>query len=272
MKYFRNILNAVIVLSVLTFSAAHAVTVNFTNEYAGVTTLQNNFITADPTDGFENSSSVTFVGGAVEFSGGVALRAPLNSMGSAITGGVDPGAETSSVYYGTAFSPTTSIINSGLTDPTITIDIDASENFTSISGELVNGLNTNAPQNQNRNTDPDGDGLDPLLASYAIRFFSGSDLLDTVMTGDVPFTDGDTTIPFSFESAMMQAITRVEIMANDVDLNGLDGVGVVLNEWDFLLASVSFENTSPIPVPAALPLFLSALLGGYVIARPKRSS
>ena len=282
MKYFRNILNAVIVLSVLAFSAAHAVTVNFTNEYAGVTVLQNNFIDADPTDGLENSSSVTFVDGAVEFSGGVALRAPLDStglVGNIITGGVDAGAETSSVYYGTAYSPTTSIMNPGLTDPIITIDIDASENFTSISGELVNGLNTNAPQNQNRNKDinedglVDGDGLDPLLASYTINFFTGSDgsvPLDTVMTGDVPFTDGATTIPFSFESAMMQAITKVQIVANDLDLNGLDEI--VENEWDFLLASVSFENTSPIPVPAALPLFISALLGGYVIARPRRSS
>jgi hypothetical protein len=253
MKHIFRLSITAILFFVFIASSAHAIVVDFDTEYTDLLSLENNFITANPANPIENSSALSFVGGAVSFSGGVALRDPLNSMGNPIPG----------VFYGTAFSPTTSINTSGFLNP-ITINIDAGENFTNVNGEFISGLNTNAPENS-ANT----------LASYDISFFSGDDLLGVDSKVNVPFNNGDTLISFGFDSTSLMgalfgaAITRVELTARDLDLNSTDQI--IQNEWDFLLSSVSFESASPVPVPAALPLFISALLGGLVVARPKKS-
>lgn len=196
----------------------------------------------------------------ITFSGGLLLDEPIDSSG--MPGNTING-DGGSIYYGTAFSPTTSINTSNYQNQ-LTINIDESENFTNVSGELINGLNTGAPQNS-----------DGTLASYDISFYSGDELLITDMTGDVVFDDGDSLVSFGLDTSSLSGslfgsvITKVEIMANDLDLNSDDDQ--ITNEWDYLLASVSFESTNPVPVPAALPLFISALLGGgFVVARPKK--
>jgi len=255
MSYLRNILSTIAALFFLGFNAAHAVIVDFDTEYLNVNGLANNFLTAEPTDPIQNSSGVTFVGGAVDFSGGIVLRDPANPDTDPMAPDLFPG-----VFFGSAFSPTTSIDVTDYLNP-ITVNIDAAAGFTNISGVLLSGLNTDAPEYT---------GMD--LASYEISFFNGDTLLGTDSTGGVEFTD---TTMFSFDSFSMEsaifgaAITKVEIAANPFDLNSMDSI--VVNEWDFLLDSISFEvGMNPVPVPAALPLFISALLGGFVIARPKR--
>lgn len=255
MNYLRNFLNAVTVLFFLSLNATYAVTVDFDSAYLGVEGLADNFITADPTDPLQNTSLINFVGGAVSFEGGVILRDPANPDTNPLTAATFPG-----VYFGTAFSPTTGIDVVGYVNP-LTINIDEAESFTNVSGLFLSGLNTGAPEYT---------GME--LASYEVSFFSGNTLLGTDATGGVEFTD---TASFSFDSFSMDsaifgaAITKVEIKANPFDLNSMDAI--VQNEWDFLLDSVTFEvGTSPVPVPAALPLFISALLGGLAVARPKR--
>lgn len=257
MNYLSKFTSALILLCALGFNQSHAVTIDFDTEYLNVEGLADNFISADPFDPIENTSSplIEFAGGAVTFSGGVILRDPANTDSDPMAPTFFPG-----VYFGTAFSPTTSINQLGYFNP-ITIDIDASENFTNISGSLLSGLNTNAPENTLME-----------LASYEVSFYSGTTLLGTDSTGDVGFTD---TTTFSFDSFSMQsaimgaAITKVEILANPLDLNSMDSI--TQNEWDFLLDFVTLESgMNPVPVPAALPLFMSALLGGWVVARPKK--
>lgn len=265
MNYFRRLISVSFIVNVICLSSAHAVLVDFEEQYTGPdapTTIENNFIAADPSDPIQNTSSplIEFAGGAINFSGGVILKDPLSALATPIIG--DGG----SIYYGSAFSPTTSLDTTGYVNP-ITIDvIDPNANFTSVSGVLINGLNTNAPEN-----------VAMALASYVVSFFSGTTLLGIHSTGDVPFTDGATTISFGFDTSslmgalMSAAITRVEITAADVDLDSTDSI--IQNEFDFLLASVSFDQgMSPVPLPAALPLFISAMLGGFFIARPKKSS
>ena len=263
MKFCQLILVTFIVNTICS-SNAYAVLVDFEAQYTGPTaptTIESTFIAADPSDPIQNTSSplIEFAGGAVNFSGGVILRDPLSAMATPIIG--DGG----SIYYGSAFSPTTSIGTTGYVNP-ITIDIDPNANFSSVSGVLINGLNTNAPENEAM-----------VLASYVVSFFNGATLLGTDSTGDVPFTDGATTISFGFDTSSLMgalmgaAITQVLITAADVDLDSTDMI--VQNEFDFLLASVSFDGgMSPVPLPAALPLFISAMLGGFFIARPKKSS
>ncbi len=257
MNTLRNVFNTAIVLSAIGLNASHAVTVDFDTEYLNVEGLADNFITANPFDPIENTSGVNFVGGAVTFSGGVILRDPANTDTDPMAPTFFPG-----VYFGTAFSPTTSINEVGYANP-LTINIDASENFTNVSGLLLSGLNTNAPEYT---------GME--LASYEVSFFNDNTLLGTDSTGGVDFTD---TATFEFDSFSMEsaifgaAITRVEIMANPFDLNSMDSI--IQNEWDFLLDFVNFEaGMNPVPVPAALPLFISALVGGFVIARPKKKN
>lgn len=255
MNYLRYVLSTLAVLLFVGVNAAQAVIVDFDTEYTGVEGLADNFITADPTNPIQNTSGVSFVGGAVSFSGGIILRDPANPDMDPMAPAIFPG-----VFFGTAFSPTTSINVTDYLNP-ITINIDAAQGFTNVSGILLSGLNTNAPEYT---------GMD--LASYEISFFNGDTLLGTDSTGGVEFTDttsfGFDT--FSIESAIFgAAITKVEIAANPFDLNSMDSI--IQNEWDFLLDSISLEvGMNPVPVPAALPLFISALLGGFAFARPKR--
>lgn len=264
MKNFRHLLTAAVIVNACFISSAHALVVDF-EEFNAIEGLEDVFLRtntnlegANPThrligQSFGDNDGITF-------SGGVLLQDPLNSAQppSPITG--DGG----SIYYGTAFSPSTSITTSNYTD-TLSIGITTEEAVTRLSGEFVHGLNTRA----------DGQNV---LVDYVVNYFNVG-LTDAIFTQSLsgnPFTDGASVISFGLDTETLVGglvgalINRVEISAVGYDFVTTDDDVL---EWDFLLSSVSFNaDASPVPVPAALPLFMSALLGGFVAARRKKSS
>ena len=259
MKNIRKFLSAVIVLISFSVNAAHAFVVDFEN--LSVLDIPSTFV-AQP-DYASANSTFRLIGipfgdqGGISFSGGILLEDPTNSEGVSIVG--DGG----SVYYGTAFSPSTSILTTGYQN-LIAINIANTELVSSVQGSFVHGLNT---------LDLDGPGIS---IGYTVSYFLEGVASPIVQNLSAIFTDGDEVVNFGFDSstlmgaAMGALITGVEIVADGYDfINSNQDV----DEFDFLLGSVRFnEGASPVPVPAALPLFISALLGGLVIARPKKKA
>ncbi|MDW3094236.1 MAG: hypothetical protein R8G33_01040 [Gammaproteobacteria bacterium] len=262
MNRFRNLVSATILLGALCVGSAHALVVDF-EEFNNVG-LINRFVDANIDYDLINSPTHILEGrsfgatGGITFSGGVLLQDPLDSTAMIING--DGG----SIYYGTAFSPSTSIPTSNYVN-TLTINITSDENINDISGSLVHGLNTNL----------DAPGI---LIDYVVNYYSDSFMAPLFSQNllDVPFIDGAGVVSFGLNtnslagSLMGELINRVEITTSGYDFTSNDNDVL---EWDFLLGSVNFDNAaSPVPVPAALPLFISALLGGFVVARPKKKS
>lgn len=263
MNYFRHLLFAVIISNACIVSSAHALVVDF-EEFDGIGLLDvflggNIDLEAANTthrlmgvgQPFGNNNGITF-------SGGVLLQDPLNSNADPIIG--DGG----SIYYGTAFSPSTSITTSNYTN-TLTINITSDEMVNSVSGSFVHGLDTRL----------DGQNV---MIDYFVDYFvdvQGVETLFTQNLDDQVFDDGASAISFGLDTdtlagaAMGAFINRVELRTSGYDF--LDTRNDEL-EWDFLLSAVSFNEASPVPVPAALPLFMSALMGGFVVARRKKSS
>jgi hypothetical protein len=181
-------------------------------------------------------------------SNGVLLKVP----DALPRGGGDGG----SLYYGTAFAPNTSIPTENYQN-LLTISIDSTKDqISEVTGKIVHGLNT---------TD---------TIAYLVSYFTG---IDEMLAGTQTFANftnenvGD-VIDFNSADTMLASalITKVTIVSGLVTDNQFV-VPIVDWEWDFLLAQVSFEG-SPVPLPAALPLFMSALLGGFVAARRKKPS
>ena len=145
MNYFRHLLSATIIVNVLFISNAHALVVDFENygrndDGSGGIGLLDVFLRTN-IDLNQANSTHRLIGqsfgntGGITFSGGVLLEDPLDSNAMPIAG--DGG----SVYYGTAFSPETSITTSNYTN-TLTIDITSAEMVTSVSGSFVHGLDS----------------------------------------------------------------------------------------------------------------------------------
>ena len=199
------------------------------------------------------------VRGGISFSGGVLLEDPLGSNALPIVG--DGG----SIYYGTAFSPSTSIPSLNYTN-TLTIKITDDENVKAVSGSFVHGLNTNLD-------------MMGIQLTYQVNYFVDG-MLDPYFTEDitgVEFVDGADVVSFGLDTTTLFGNTFLNTLINCVEITTA-GYDFTSNdndvlEWDFLLSSVSFtEGASPVPLPAALPLFMSALLGRFVAARRKKSS
>lgn len=293
MKYIRNLISSVLILFLVLISSAYALVVDFEEydpnhpNYNGVTTIKSTFVGPNPvTNPSSNAanpanstqaSPVTNSGGpytlgapgstGIVFSGGVLLDDPSNGVAGQVVS-----ADGGSIYYGTASSPSSGTLTSNIVSltgehlytNTITIDIDPLENVTSIHGEFINGLNTSALVSSPTQTD--------LFADYLVSYFTGDDgdvMLGGTSLDDVGFDNGASLLSFGLDTLLLssEVITKVTITALDFSFGGGE------SEWDFLLASVSFnEGASPVPLPAALPLFMSALLGGFVAARRKKSS
>ncbi len=250
MNNFRKLFSAAIIVNAFFVSSAHALVVDF-EEYDQIG-LQNNFLgnninlnTANLThrligQSFGNNDGITF-------SGGVMLQNPLNSDGESIVG------DGESIYYGTAFSPATSITTANYSS-TLSIDITSAEMVTNVSGSFVHGLDTTLV------------GPDELVNYFVEYYVEGIvDPFREALGGQL-FVDGADVVSFSINT-LGAYINRVELSAV-----GFDFPSTRLPEWDFLLSSVSFNEASPVPLPAALPLFMSALFGGFVAARRKKPS
>ena len=262
MKYLRHTLSLVAVTLYLScINSAHAFVVDF-EEFAILPTIPSSF-TEEPNLAMANDTlalrNQVFGSGGITFSGGILLEDPTDSSGDPNNTIMGDGG---SVYFGTAFSPSTSIITSGYQNP-LSINIDTMlDSITSVQGAFVHGLNTD---------DLDGMGIS---IGYTVSYFIEGVMSPIIQELSAIFTDGDEVINFGFDtndlmgSSMGALITGVEILADGYDfINSNQDV----DEFDFLLGSVRFnEGASPVPVPAALPLFISALLGGFVIARPRR--
>ena len=267
MNYFRHLLFAAIISSAFFVSSAQALVVDF-EEFDNIGLLDVflggniNLEAANATHRLMGAGQPFGNFGGITFSGGVLLQDPLNSNELPIIG--DGG----SIYYGTAFSPSTSITTSNYTN-TLSINITSDEMVKRVSGSFVHGLDTRL----------DGQNV---MIDYVVNYFvdvAGVETLFTQQLVDQVFDDGDSVVSFDLDTdtlagaAMGAFINRVELTTAGYDfLNGPNARSDDL-EWDFLLSSVSFnEAASPVPVPAALPLFMSALLGGFVAARRKKSS
>ena len=265
MKILRNTISSVTLLAAINLTAAHAFVVDFEN-FASLD-IPNNFIAqsdydlVSPTFQLNNPPITSFGStGGITFTGGVLLEDPLNSDAGTIIG------DMGSVYYGTAFSPSTSIITTNYQN-LLAVDITTQENITSVQGGFIHGLNTRLDELL-----PDVDSIE---IGYTISYFLEGITSPVIEELTAIFSDGDEIVNFGLDTnlladTMMGAlITRVEIVADEYDfINSAANIG----EYDFLLGSVRFnEGASPVPVPAALPLFISALLGGMVFARPKKN-
>jgi hypothetical protein len=114
-----------------------------------------------------------------------------------------------------------------------------------------------------------------ISVDYIVNYYSeGVGGLDLLLTQNLPaiFDDGASVVGFGLDTGVLGAlINLVEITTSGYQF--MNGARDEPLEWDFLLASVEFgQGASPVPLPAALPLFMSALLGGFVAARRKKSS
>ncbi len=213
--------------------------------------------------------------GGITFSGGAVLENPTETAAIQFASGT--------ILYGTANAPSTGVETVppsvlGLSNE-ITIDIALGERITSVEGLLINGLNTTG-QNFLAEYMVEffiDDGMNPILPdSYLIR-----DEMNQAGTVVNP-TIGSPTIElesnqdqgnaiFKYLAPTGSAITQVLITAIGKDFDPDDMEEIL--EWDFFIDTIAFNENieNVVPIPAALPLFLSALLGGWVFARPRRS-
>ncbi len=271
MNHYHKIIASLFIFNTFVMSNAHAIVVDFDT---GALNIEDTFFEVNLGSPVQTLSGVTFgANNGITFSGGVLLADPTNGNAGQVS-------NDGSFYYGTAFSPSTNAQTSPAGWPaelpdTITIEISPDENITSVSGIFINGLNGNII----------GENAD-----YEVKFYTGNDdafvELEQQNFMDTVFNNGMTTEMFGLDtstlmgSALNALITKVEITALGVDFGRECTPDEIENncsgpilEWDFLLDSVSFnEGISPVPVPAALPLFMSALLGGLAFARPRKSS
>ena len=252
-----SLLYALIILT----NHAHALVIDF--ESTGIESISNTYAGSNY-EGIATLENVAFyldgttqIGGTngIYFSGGVLLDNPSEIQEQElqdITGGT--------VLYGTGDSPSTNVDSMGELTNKITIDIQTITSVTSVSGILINGLNTDSVNNP------------PPEVGFLVEYFSGNQLIGT---DDFGFTNDDGlasgSVPgntiFSLES---EAITMVMITAKLFDFGGEYGA----TEWDFLIDNLSFNeaisfNEAVVPVPAALPLFVSALAGIGLFFRRK---
>ena len=195
----------------------------------------------------------------ITFSGGVLLDNPTFTAGIEFASG--------SILYGTAFAPNSGVTPTdavppaslGLNSPMITIDITPAEAVTTVEGVLISGLAT--------------DGFLPgapdegELADYVVEFFNGTTSLGAIDIPNLePNSQPGSSAVFRFDSmgtAITQVIFSTTPLIFDMEVGG---------EWDFFIDTIAFNTPiENVPVPAALPLFFSALLGGWVFARPRRA-
>lgn len=255
MNFTRALTKGSLLAIALAFAGnSHAVIVDF--QSTGILDIKSTFNDSNVTPGslttlegvafYLDGSIQTPRTDGIQFSGGVLLQNPTEASGGGIVVDED------SIFYGTAHSPTT---NADFNDPAygtspqIIIEINTVTDVTSVSGLLINGLNTAQV------------GNDPV--EFKVEFFSdiaGNNLLDmwtmSLASGSVP---GNANFASDTGGA---AIKRVEISATPFSEAPFDG------EWDFLIDDIAF-NEAVVPVPAALPLFLSALAGIGLFFRRK---
>ena len=239
---------------------AHALVVDF--ESTGISDIKSTYFDSNFSEGsLTTLESVAFYldgsilsGGenGIYFSEGVLLENPSMLQEDeilALTGG--------SILYGTGESPSTNTgHNSGLypnymPTNTITIDIETVEDVTSVGGILINGLNTD---------------LENGSADYQVELFSGMNLLATLVFNDLESGSVPGSANFHYESGT-EAITKVVITGLGFDFGEPQNNGPT--EWDFLIDNIAF-NEAVVPVPAALPLFISAVAGFGLFFRRKR--
>ena len=103
---------------------------------------------------------------------------------------------------------------------TITIDIETVEDVTSVGGILINGLNTD---------------LENGSADYQVEFFSGMNLLATLVFNDLESGSVPGSANFHYESGA-EAITKVVITGLGFDFGEPQNNGPT--EWDFLIDNV----------------------------------
>lgn len=234
------------------FGSSGSINLGLSQTFAGANTTPGSrqrleMLNADMTP-FDTFGDV----GGITFSGGVLLEDPTE------TGTMFPdvgGVPVGSVFYGTANAPGSGALPNPLLPQTITISITEAEAVTSVQGILINGLATNAQT---------------VLAEYMISYFNGTTLLNAGNTsiGTLPSNQEFGSALFGFDS-MGTLITSIEITSSGVEFPGDPS----LLEYDFLIDALSFNQPlNPVPIPAALPLFFSALLGGWVFARPRKPS
>ena len=265
MNVIRHIKTGLFILLGIVAGNAHAVIVDFeeygsagsinlglSSTFQGATTtpgsrqrLEMVDATGNPFDTFGDTST-----GVISFSGAVLLEDPTETGMFPPVGGVPVG----SVYYATANAPSTNAIPNPLLEQTITITITDSQ-VTSVEGILINGLATT---------------MDTALAEYFITYFTDTNMF-TERIGPMeglPSNQENGAALFSIATSG-DFINSIEITSPGVQFPGDPD----LLEYDFLIDALSFnESLNPIPVPAAFPLFLSALLGGWLLARPRKSS
>ena len=254
MKY---LLKPILLFSLL-FSSAQAVEIDF--ESTGLTNLSSTFQGADILSNTQNLTTSNF-GINVTFSGGVLLENPVVGSSSNPINCPTCG----NVFYGSALSQSTGVItddflrdsNGNAVDedgnlvavgnevfryltPTISIDIDPSEQITKVSGSLLSGLNTSLI-----------DAMNPPTTDYLVSFLSqDGSFFDNQLVITAGYNSAE-FVPEAFEfdtsslagTLMNSIITGLRITAVGIDFPGMNDILPSLSspmetEWDFLIDSV----------------------------------
>lgn len=175
--------------------------------------------------------------GGITVSGGVVLGFPTNFPAAPF--GTAPN------VYGTANHPAGGAVGDSSLLSTISINIDPGLSITTVEGLLFNGLI----------------GQD----TYNITAFSSSVAVDTVSFVDLPANLSSGFGVFRLNSGG----AAIDLVTISTDLGG-----VFSGEWDFIIDTLAIgepiEN-SVVPVPPALYLFGSGILGLVGIAKRRKS-
>lgn len=187
----------------------------------------------------------------LSFNGGVVLGFPTFFPASPFS--------TKPNVYGTAYAPAQGITNKSFT-PELRIEIDSDRGAKRVEGLLFNGLTTED--------------------NFVVKAFSGGKEVDKQNFDMLPSNISEGFAEFRLKSGG-PSIDLVTIMADTTS-------GAFKGQWDFLIDTIAvgepIENilngnggggnggVQPIPVPAALPLFASALAGMGVFGWRRRKA
>jgi hypothetical protein len=214
-------------------AGAGTITINFETPPFPTVAQKNNFIDAGAMQTYTQA-------GVFSISGGVVLGNP-NFLPQFPSHGSPPN------LYGTTDVADASLLS------TITLNLDASQGITSVTGVLFNGQNAVASGTSE---------------TYAVTAFSNATQVDSHNYAlSIDLTSANSVTNFSLSSTAAQPITRVTFTTPNAGTNG----------WDFLVDSIVAQGAT-VPEPSTLVMGGTAVLLGLACGcrrgriRPRRCS
>jgi hypothetical protein len=221
-RWFLGLALATVLAGSTVPARAGTIQLNFETPPFPTTAQPNNFADAGPEQTYTQP-------GVFTISGGVVLGNPTFLTEFAGNGG--PFGSPPNLYG------TTDVADPSLLS-TITLNLDASQGITSVTGVLFNGQNLVASGS---------------TETYTVTAFSGATQVDAhnyALSTDL--TSPNSVTNFSLSSTSALPITQVTFTTPDAGTNG----------WDFLVDSITAQGTPVVPEPPAIVMGGTSLLLG----------